>query len=85
MEAFCALALGAEADLARAGITPFGWVVNQSLSPVATRDPVLSARREGERPYLDEVQGVTTRFAIVPWLVEAPRGAAELAAVTRGS
>lgn len=40
-----------QADLARAGIAPFGWVVNQSLSPVVTRDPVLSARREGERPY----------------------------------
>ena len=32
-----------QADLARAGITPFAWVVNQSLTPVATRDP--GARR----------------------------------------
>ena len=74
-----------QADLARAGIAPFGWVVNQSLSPVATRDPVLSARREGERPYLDEVKGTTSRFAVVPWLSEAPRGAAGLEAVTRAA
>lgn len=72
-----------QADLARAGIAPFGWVVNQSLSPVATRDPVLSARREGERPYLDEVKGTASRFAVVPWLTEAPRGGAGLEAVTR--
>ncbi len=74
-----------QADLARAGIAPFGWVVNQSLSPVATRDPVLSARREGERPYLDEVKGTTSRFAVVPWLTEVPHGAAGLEAVTRAA
>jgi arsenite-transporting ATPase len=74
-----------QADLARAGIAPFGWVVNQSLSPVETRDPVLSARREGERPYLDEVQGIAPRFAVVPWLSEVPRGAAGLAALTCAS
>jgi arsenite-transporting ATPase len=74
-----------QADLARAGIAPFGWVVNQSLSPVSTRDPVLSARREGERPYLDEVRGIAARFAVVPWLAKTPRGAAGLAAVTRAA
>jgi arsenite-transporting ATPase len=74
-----------QADLARAGIAPFGWVVNQSLSPVATRDPVLSARREGERPYLDEVRSIASRFAVVPWLTETPRGTAGLAAVARAS
>jgi arsenite-transporting ATPase len=74
-----------QADLARAGIAPFGWVVNQSLSPVATGDPVLAARREGERPYLDEVRSIAPRFAVVPWLIETTRGATGLAAVARAS
>jgi arsenite-transporting ATPase len=58
-----------QADLRRAGIEPFGWVINQSLTPLAVRDPVLVARRAQEGRYIDEV---TTRHAsrayIVPWL-----------------
>jgi len=64
-----------EADLARAGIMPFAWVVNQSLSPVTTRDPVLTARRVAERTYLDEVESVARTVAVVPWVPEPPRGA----------
>ena len=65
-------------DLARAGITPFAWVVNQSLTPVATRDPVLAARRAAERPYLDEVASIAPTRAVVPWAAEPPRGAEAL-------
>ncbi len=65
-------------DLARAGITPFAWVVNQSLTPVATRDPVLAARRAAERPYLDEVASIAATRAVVPWAAEPPRGAEAL-------
>jgi arsenite/tail-anchored protein-transporting ATPase len=72
-------------DLARAGITPFGWVVNQSLTPVATRDPVLAARRGAERPYLDEVASLTKSVAVVPWVTEPPRGAAALAELVGGA
>ena len=54
-------------DLARAGITPFAWVINQSLTPLAIRDPVLASRRRRERRYLDEVQGLATRVALTPW------------------
>ncbi len=54
-------------DLARAGITPFAWVVNQSLTPLAVHDPVLASRRRWERQYLDEVQGLATRVALTPW------------------
>jgi arsenite-transporting ATPase len=60
-------ALALQADLARAGITPFAWIVNQSLSSVETTDPVLAARRAAERPYLDEVQAAAKRLAVVPW------------------
>ncbi len=67
-------ALALQGDLLRAHIEPFAWIVNQSLSPVPTRDPVLSARRSAEQRYLDEVRGVAARLAVVPWVSESPRG-----------
>ena len=59
-----------QADLARAGIAPFAWVVNQSLTPVRTRDPVLAARRRAERPYIEEVRAKGSRVAVLPWTPE---------------
>jgi arsenite-transporting ATPase len=69
-------------DLGRAGITPFAWVVNQSLQPLTTHDPVLAARRAAEAPYLDEVRTLTERMAVVGWAPEVPRGANGLARLT---
>ena len=54
-------------DLARAGITPFAWVVNQSLTPLTVHDPVLASRRRRERRYIQEVQGLAARVALTPW------------------
>ncbi len=65
-------------DLSRAGIEPFAWVVNQSLIPVSTRDPVLAARRAAEVPYLREVQALSRRVAVVGLAPEPPRGAERL-------
>ena len=48
-------------DLVRAGIRPFAWVINQSLSPLPVRDPVLIARKYHEGPYIREV---TTKLAL---------------------
>lgn len=60
-------------DLERAGITPFGWVINQSLTPLEVRDPVLSAKRESESPYIREVvEKHASRVALLPWTKEAP-------------
>jgi arsenite-transporting ATPase len=56
-----------ERDLARADIRPFGWVVNQSLSPLVVTDPVLVRRRIAEAPFLDEVRRLASRVAVVPW------------------
>ena len=71
-----------QADLGRAGIAPFAWVLNQSLTPLAARDPVLVARQAAERAYVDEVcQEHATRVALVPWLPEPPTGARGLEAV----
>lgn len=59
-------------DLARADIHPFAWIINQSLSAAQTTNPVLQARRENERPYITEVEQLSKRVAVVPWLVEPP-------------
>lgn len=73
-------------DLLRAGIRPFGWVINQSLAPLAVTDPVLLARQRHEGEYIREVvRQQASRTAIVPWLAEAPVGAKSLAAVVRGA
>ena len=55
-------------DLERAGIRPYAWVINQSLSPLSLSDPVLKARRGHERPFIDEVGGtLAARTVLVPW------------------
>lgn len=59
-----------ESDLHRAGIHPFAWVVNQSLSPLKITDPVLLSRQSAEAPYLQEVAERAQRYAVEPWRVE---------------
>ncbi len=44
-----------QADLRRAGIEPFGWIVNASLAASGTHDPVLRRRAALEHPYLRHV------------------------------
>jgi arsenite-transporting ATPase len=62
-------------DLRRAGIEPFAWVVNQGLTPLAVRDPVLQARRQREAELVREVaQRHARRVALVPWQAEPPVG-----------
>lgn len=65
-------------DLARADIHPFAWIINQSLSPVETSNPVLLMRKESERDYIKEVEQLAKRVAIVPWLTDAPTDATGL-------
>jgi arsenite-transporting ATPase len=62
-------AMQLERDLARAGITPFAWVVNQSLMPLDLTDPVLRARRGQEAPHLRELARHAVRTVIEPWQV----------------
>ncbi len=55
-------------DLMRAGITPYAWVINQSLAPLTLTDPILRSRRFHERPFIQEVsEELAPRTAIVPW------------------
>ncbi len=68
-------------ELRRAGIQPFAWVVNQSLLASGTADPVLADRAAREAPWLAEVAGLATRWALLPWQCRAPVGAAALDAL----
>jgi arsenite-transporting ATPase len=56
-----------DADLRRADIRPFAWIVNQSFAACATTDPVLSARAAHELPYIGEVRRATDRCVVLPW------------------
>jgi arsenite-transporting ATPase len=60
-------AMQLERDLARADITPFAWVVNQSLTPLAITDPVLRARRSHEAVHLRELATHGKRTVLEPW------------------
>ena len=65
-------------DLARAGITPYAWVVNQSFAATDTRDPVLSARAGAELQYFNEVKSLSSKAFLLAWQPEAPVGADRL-------
>jgi arsenite/tail-anchored protein-transporting ATPase len=54
-------------DLRRAGIEPFGWVVNATLSGTGTDDPVLRARSQLERVEIDRVVERASRVWMLPW------------------
>jgi arsenite-transporting ATPase len=72
-----------QADLSRAGITPFGWVVNMSLAATPTTDPVLQARAGQERRWITEVRHLSRRSpAILGWSPRPPVGAESLASLT---
>jgi arsenite-transporting ATPase len=57
-----------QADLRRAGIEPYGWVVNASLAASGTRHPLLAARAALEGTHLARVRdALATRAWLVPW------------------
>ena len=73
-----------QADLARAGIEPFAWVINQSLLASGTHEPMLCQRGAYEIPFIRRVADeLATRSALIPWLATAPVGTAGLAQITR--
>jgi arsenite-transporting ATPase len=75
-------AMQLEGDLARAGIEPFAWVVNQSLTPLAVTDPVLLSRRGHEGPHLRELVAHAGHIVLEPWAAGAALRAAKTEAVT---
>ncbi len=64
-----------QADLQRAGIAPYAWVINQSFSSNGSADPLLAERGARERPFIAEVQHtLAKRFAVVGWSAREPVG-----------
>ena len=74
---------GTVADaLQRAGITPWAWVVNNSVAASQTRSPLLRQRAVNEmREIATVAQCHAQRHAVVPLLAVPPTGADGLHAV----
>ncbi|WP_018407964.1 arsenical pump-driving ATPase [Methylocystis rosea] len=68
-----------QADLRRAGIEPWAWVINNSVAASRPQSPLLQQRAKNE---LREVEKVATtharRYAVVPLLSEEPVGVRRL-------
>ncbi|MGW5153177.1 arsenical pump-driving ATPase [Rhodococcus koreensis] len=73
---------GLQADLERAGITPWGWVVNNSLAAAAPTSDLLRQRAAVEVPEIDAVTTAHSRVAIVPMLATEPVGREALTTLT---
>ena len=76
-------AQGLAADLERAGITPWAWVVNASLGAAAPVSPLLLQRAAAELPHLARVRELAARAgrrtpAVIPMLAADPIGQAAL-------
>jgi arsenite-transporting ATPase len=56
-----------ETDLARAGIRPFGWVLNATLSLRDTHHPALAARAREEAVHIDAVRRADRQVWALPW------------------
>ena len=72
-----------QADLRRAGIEPWAWVINSSLSAASPKDPLLVARAAEEQQHVERVQQSVSRVAIIPWLTQEPTGSERLLELSR--
>jgi arsenite-transporting ATPase len=61
-------------DLRRAKIEPYAWIINQSFALIHSKDPFLRARGANEVRHIKEVQSLSSRSAIIPWLSREPVG-----------
>ena len=59
-----------QTDLKRAGITPYGWVINQCLSAVkGIKDPLLKKRASNEGVIIKNIEeNLTKRTYLIPFL-----------------
>ncbi|MDO8786904.1 MAG: arsenical pump-driving ATPase [Sulfuritalea sp.] len=75
-----------QADLRRAGIEPWAWVINNSIAAAHAHSPLLRQRARNE---LREIEAVATRhaarYAIVPLLKEEPIGVERLRQLSKGN
>lgn len=65
-----------QADLRRAGIEPWAWLINHSLQQAAVSSSLLQLRAERQLPHIEAVERQhASRYAVVPLLAEEPVGA----------
>ncbi|MXR36837.1 arsenical pump-driving ATPase [Craterilacuibacter sinensis] len=75
-----------QADLERAGITPWAWVINQSIAAAGSTAPLLAKRAQNEAREIDAVlTRHATRVALLPLLAQEPVGADALAALAQAN
>jgi len=66
-------------DLQRAGIEPWGWIINSSLAAAPTRQPLLRQRARSEHEQIAKVRDeLSKRYAVVPMQAEEPVGIEKL-------
>lgn len=66
-------------DLQRAGIKPWGWIINSSLAAAQTRQPLLQKRAEAEQEQIAKVRDqLSERYAVVPMQAVEPVGVEKL-------
>ncbi|HGY1050915.1 TPA: arsenical pump-driving ATPase [Aeromonas salmonicida subsp. pectinolytica] len=71
-----------QADLRRAGIEPWAWVVNHMLAPASVTSPLLAQRAYRQQPHIDAVKEVhAKRYAVVPLQAVEPVGVEALQAL----
>ncbi|MGO9162686.1 MAG: arsenical pump-driving ATPase [Streptosporangiaceae bacterium] len=68
-------------DLERAGIHPWAWVINNSISAARPQAPFLRLRAASEAGQIDRVMGLADRVAVVPLRATEPTGEEHLAAL----
>ena len=68
-----------QADLRRAGIEPWAWVINNSVAAARPSSPLLQQRAGNELREIDAVvRQYSTRYAVVPLLKDEPVGVERL-------
>jgi arsenite-transporting ATPase len=78
-------AAGLQADLRRAGIEPWAWIVNNSLAAAVTRSPLLRQRALNEVAKIEDVATRhARRHAVVPLLAAEPVGVERLLELVAG-
>jgi len=66
-------------DLQRAGIEPWGWIINSSLAAAQTHHPLLQKRAQSEREQIAKVRDeLSSRYAVVSMQATEPVGVEKL-------
>ena len=68
-------AVNLQGELRRAGIEPWGWIINNSIAAADACSTLLQQRAQNEVSEIDAVaHHHATRYAVVPLLKEEPVG-----------